>query len=54
MVQLQSFTTSDYLLEKNCFDDNKLQNRKKKLEKTIQSFEKSKFIISKLVSDWSE
>ena len=45
MVQLQSFTTSDYLLENNCFYDNKLQNRKKKLEKNISFFEISKFII---------
>ena len=33
MVQLQIFTTSDYVLKNNCFDNNLLQNRKKKWEK---------------------
>ena len=42
MVQLQTFTTSDYLLKKNCFDNNQLQNQKKKL---FHSFEISKNII---------
>ena len=33
MVQLQIFTTSDYLQKKsNIFDDNKKRNRKKKFE----------------------
>ena len=32
MFQLQTFTTSDDFFF-NCFDKNKLQNRKKKLEK---------------------
>ena len=35
MVQLQTFTKSDYLLKTNCFDINQLQNLKKKLEKII-------------------
>ena len=30
MVQLQTFTTSDYSFKNNCSDNNKLQNRKKK------------------------
>ena len=29
MVQLQAFTTNDYLLKNNCFDNKWLQNRKK-------------------------
>ena len=33
MVHLQTFTTCDYLFKNNCFDNNKLQNRKKKWEK---------------------
>ena len=47
MVQLQTFTKSDYLLENNCFDNNKSQNRMKKWEKLFYSFEISKHIISK-------
>ena len=35
MVQLQTFTTSDYLFKNSCFDNNQLQNRKKKFEKII-------------------
>ena len=38
MVQLQTFTTSVYLLKENCFDNNKLQNRKKKGENIISIF----------------
>ena len=30
MVELQTFTTNDYLFKNNCFDNNKLKNRKKK------------------------
>ena len=45
MVQLQTFTTSDYLLNNSCFDNNKLQNREKKSEKIFHSFEISKNII---------
>ena len=33
MVQLQTYTTSDHKLKTNCFDNNLLQNRKKKGEK---------------------
>ena len=49
MVQLQTFTTSDYVLKKNCFDKNQLQNRKKKFKKLVNSFEISKNIISKFL-----
>jgi len=35
MVQLQTFITSDILLKNNCFDNDYLQNRKKKWEKSI-------------------
>ena len=35
MVQRQTFTTSDYLLKNNCFDNSSLQNRKKKWGKII-------------------
>ena len=47
MVQLQAFTTNDYLLKINCFDNNKLQNRRKKWEIIIKFFWISKNIISK-------
>ena len=30
MVQIQTFTTSDYLFLKICFNNNNLQNQKKK------------------------
>ena len=40
MDRLQTFTTSDYLLKNNCFDNNELQNRDKKL--------KNYFILLKL------
>ena len=42
VFQLQTFTSSDYLLKNNCFDNYKLQNLKKKREKIFHS------------SDWSE
>ena len=35
MVQMQTFTTSDYLFKNSCFADNELQNPKKKWEKII-------------------
>ena len=44
MVQLQTFTTSDYLL---IFYNNKLQNRKKSWKKLFNSFKISKNVILK-------
>ena len=44
MVQMQTYTTSDYLFFKNCFDKIKSLNGKKKI---FNSFETSKNIISK-------
>ena len=38
MVPLKTFTTSDYLLKNNCFDNNKLINRKNKWEKIVSFF----------------
>ena len=46
MVQPQPFTTGDYLFQNYCFDNYKLQNRKKG-EKIFHSFEFSKHIIFK-------
>ena len=39
MVQLQTFTSSDYLLKTNCFDNNKLQIVRKKRKKLFNNFE---------------
>ena len=38
MVQLQTLTTSDYLLKTNCFEYNYSQNQNKKSEKIILFF----------------
>ena len=57
MVQLKTFITSDYLLKNNCFDNNKLQNRKKKCEKIISCFrikQTHNFKIIRTSSDCSE
>ena len=35
MVQLQTFTASDYLLKNNCSDNSYLRNRKKNKENII-------------------
>ena len=47
MVQLQTFTTSDYLLKNNCFENNEFKNQRKKWDKLCDSFEIRKNIISK-------
>ena len=44
MVQLHTFTASDYLLKNNCFDNNKLRNRMKIGKKLFHSFELRKNI----------
>ena len=49
MVKLQPFTTRDYLLKINWFDNNTLQNRNKKWVKIFHSFEISKNIIIKFL-----
>ena len=57
MVQLQTFTQSDYLLKNNCFDNNSLQNWKKKWEKIISFLwikQKYNFKILRTCSDCSE
>ena len=48
MVQLQTFTTSNNLFLKKCFDNNQLQNRKRKNGKKLSnSFEMIKNRIIK-------
>ena len=48
MVQLQTFTKSDNLFLKNCFDNNKLRIERKNCKKLFHSFEISQNISSKL------
>ena len=46
IVQLQTFTTSDYLIEKNCYEKISCRIERKNEKKLFNSFEISKNIIS--------
>ena len=51
MVQLQTFTTSDYLLKHNCFGNICYKIERKNGKKLFISFEINKNIISKCRND---
>ena len=52
IVQLQTFTTSDYLFSKNCFDNNELQNRKKYEKYEFYEMDINCNALSKLFGDF--